>query len=116
MSEVFEVSGKTVSYSFKEVKALSDYLKMQFTRSYDRKGTSFYNQTDSKVIHACEELGHPIEIVINVMLEECILSHPSAFESSKLTAVSKLVAIRDYKKLLRLIEATCNKYYAGDLA
>ncbi|CAN5951430.1 unnamed protein product [Sphagnum jensenii] len=116
MSEVFRTPVGEQKYTFEEVKQAATGLHIQFTRQYDQKGTAFYNLNDLKIIQDYKILGLPIEILINVMIQECILSHPFAFESSKLNAITKIAAIRDYEKLLKLVRATHDKYYESLLA
>jgi len=112
MSEVFRTPAGEQKYTFDEVKQAAVGAHIQFTRQYDQKGTAFYNLNDLKIISAYKTLGLPIEILINAMIQDCILDHPYAFESSKLNAIAKIAAIRDYDKLLRLVRATHDKYYS----
>lgn len=112
MSEVFKTPDGEQRYKFVEVKEVSVGITIQLTRHYDQKGTAFYNLNDLKIISTYRTLGLPIEILINVMIQECILAHPYAFESSKLNAIAKIAAIRDYDRLLKLVRATHDKYYS----
>jgi hypothetical protein len=112
MGEVFRTPTGEDTYTFDQVKQVVAGVSIKFTRQYDQKGTAFYNLDDLEVISYYQMLGLPIEILINILIKECVLSHPYAFESSKLNAIAKIAAIRDYDKLLRLVRATHDKYYS----